>query len=60
LRAHVIDPERRFDTALGRIGFDENGDSTQQIVTLYRVDPAAADGAGDWVVVEHRDFAEEE
>jgi branched-chain amino acid transport system substrate-binding protein len=60
LRAYVVDPERRFETALGRIGFDANGDSTQQIVTLYRVDPSAAGGAGDWVVVQQRDFAEEE
>ena len=54
LRSH------EFDTVLGRVGFDANGDSTQQIVTLYRVDPSAAGGAGDWVVVQQRDFAEEE
>jgi len=38
------------------VGFDENGGSTQQVVTFYRVDPSAGNGEGDWVVVLHRDF----
>ena len=38
------------------MGFDANGDSTQQVVSLYRVDPEGADGAGDWVLVKRQDF----
>jgi len=59
LRAAVTDPERRFETVLGTLGFDENGDSTQQVVTFYRVDPSAGGGAGDWVVEQQRDFGPE-
>jgi ABC-type branched-subunit amino acid transport system substrate-binding protein len=56
VRAAVTDPDSRWETVLGTVGFDENGDSTQQVVTFYRIDPSAANGAGDWVVVLHRDF----
>ena len=56
LRAHAVDPDRRHATVLGTIGVDANGDSTQQVVSLLRVDPAAADGAGDWVLVKQQDF----
>ena len=41
---------------LGTAGFDANGDATQQFVSFLRVDPAAAGGAGDWVLVKHQDF----
>ncbi len=34
----------------GSVGFDGNGDPLGQYVTFYRVDPSAADGAGDWVI----------
>lgn len=56
VRAHAIDPAHRFETVLGTVGFDANGDSIQQFVTLYRVDPQAAEGAGDWVVVKQQDY----
>jgi len=50
LRAYAIDPSHQYATVLGTVGFDENGDSTQQFVTFYRVD------AGDWVVDKQQDF----
>jgi class 3 adenylate cyclase/ABC-type branched-subunit amino acid transport system substrate-binding protein len=56
LRAHAVDPSHRFETVLGTVGFDANGDSIQQFVDLYRVDPAAADGAGDWALIRQQDF----
>ena len=56
LRAAVVDPTRRYETVLGTVGFDENGDSTQQFVSILRVDPAALDGAGDWAVLKQQDF----
>ena len=56
VRAHAVDPAHRFETVLGTVGFDANGDSIQQFVTLYRVDSQAADGAGDWVVVKQQDY----
>ena len=56
LRAYAVDPDHRFETIIGTLGFDANGDSTQQVVSFYRVDPEAADGAGDWVLVKEQDF----
>ena len=56
LRAYAVDPNHRFETVIGTVGFDANGDSTQQFVTIYRVDPSAADGAGDWVIQEQQDY----
>jgi len=41
---------------LGTVGFDDNGDSTQQFVTFYRIDKSAKDGAGDWVIMKQQDF----
>ena len=39
-----------------RVGFDANGDSLQQFVTFYRVDPSAAGGKGDWVIDKQQDY----
>ncbi|MGQ0607091.1 MAG: hypothetical protein ACT4OQ_01315 [Chloroflexota bacterium] len=41
---------------LGTVGFDENGESMQQVVTFHRLDSAPAEGAGGWVIVRRRDF----
>ena len=35
--------------ALGEITFDANGDTSQKINTIYKVDPAGAGGKGAWV-----------
>ena len=56
LRAYAVDPTHDYETVLGTVGFDPNGDSTQQFVTFYRVDPSAADGSGDWVIDKQQDF----
>jgi class 3 adenylate cyclase/ABC-type branched-subunit amino acid transport system substrate-binding protein len=56
LRARVVDPAHRYETVLGTVGFDKNGDSTQQMVSLLRVDPQAAGGAGDWALLRQQDF----
>ena len=56
LRAFAVDPGHRYETVLGTIGFDANGDALQQFVTFYRVDPAGADGAGEWVIFKKQDF----
>jgi branched-chain amino acid transport system substrate-binding protein len=56
LRAYVADPEHRFETVLGTVGFDANGDALQQFVTFYRVEASAANGTGDWVIFKKQDF----
>jgi class 3 adenylate cyclase/ABC-type branched-subunit amino acid transport system substrate-binding protein len=55
-RAHVADQQTLFDTVVGSVGFDANGDSLRQVVSFYRVDTAAAGGKGDWVLVRQQDF----
>ncbi|HET9345912.1 MAG TPA: branched-chain amino acid ABC transporter substrate-binding protein [Candidatus Limnocylindrales bacterium] len=37
-----------YSTVLGDITFDENGDTSQKIVSIYSVDTAGANGKGDW------------
>jgi ABC-type branched-subunit amino acid transport system substrate-binding protein len=56
VRAHAVNRANRFDTVIGSIGFDANGDSLQQLVTFYKVDGSAADGAGDWVIDKQQDY----
>lgn len=56
VRAYAVDPAHRYDTVLGTVGFDGNGDSIQQFVTFYRVEASAAGGKGDWVMVSQQDF----
>jgi class 3 adenylate cyclase len=56
LRAYAVDPAHRFQTVMGTVGFDANGDSIQQFVEIWRVDPAGAAGAGDWIVIDERDY----
>jgi ABC-type branched-subunit amino acid transport system substrate-binding protein len=56
VRAYVVDRAHRFDTVLGMVAFDVNGDSIQQVVSLHRVEASAAGGSGDWVLVKQQDF----
>jgi branched-chain amino acid transport system substrate-binding protein len=56
VRAYAAEPMHTFETVLGTTSFDENGDNTQKFISFYVVDPAAADGAGDWVFKEQQDF----
>jgi branched-chain amino acid transport system substrate-binding protein len=54
VRAYAI--THRFDTVIGDVRFDANGDSIHQFVTFYRVDPTADGGKGDWVIFKQQDF----
>jgi DNA-binding SARP family transcriptional activator/ABC-type branched-subunit amino acid transport system substrate-binding protein len=56
VRAYALNPEHRYETVLGNIGFDPNGDTLEQFVTFYRFDATAASGAGTWVVFKKQDF----
>jgi hypothetical protein len=40
----VTAPGHAYETAVGTIGFDANGDAVPQRVSIYRGDPTA----GDW------------
>jgi branched-chain amino acid transport system substrate-binding protein len=54
VRAYAI--VNRFDTVIGDVRFDANGDLIHQFVTFYRVDPSAVGGKGDWVIAKQQDF----
>lgn len=56
VRSFVADPAHQYDTVVGNVSFDANGDSLQQFVTFYRFDASAAGGAGDWIVFKKQDF----
>ena len=56
VRAYATDPAHSFDTVLGTVRFDTNGDSIQQFVTIHKVDMGANGGAGDWVILKQRDY----
>lgn len=56
VRAYAVDRTHRYETVIGTVGFDANGDSLQQFVTFYRVDPSAANGKGDWVIAKQQDY----
>jgi ABC-type branched-subunit amino acid transport system substrate-binding protein len=56
VRARVTTPGPLYDTSVGLVGFDPQGDTIQQIVSFYRVEPGADGGKGDWVMTKQQDF----
>jgi ABC-type branched-subunit amino acid transport system substrate-binding protein/DNA-binding SARP family transcriptional activator len=56
IRAYAVAPAHRYETILGTVGFDANGDALQQFVTFYRVEASAGNGSGDWVTFKKQDF----
>ena len=56
VRAAGVDPATTFETVLGPITFDAVGDTSQKIISLYKVDMTAASGVGDWVFEEQIDY----
>lgn len=49
VRKALSDPAAKYQTAMGEIIFDKNGDTSQKTVSVYSVDPAGANGKGAWV-----------
>lgn len=52
VRAYVADPNNKYDTVLGNMGFDANGDTTQHTISYYQFDAASK----DWKFLKQRDF----
>ena len=49
VRKALSDTTHKYQTAMGEISFDANGDTSQKTVSVYKVDTAAAGGKGAWV-----------
>jgi len=52
IRAYIADPKNSYDTVLGKVGFDANGDTTQHTISYYQYDPATK----NWKFLKQRDF----
>ncbi len=52
VRAYVADTTHTYDTVLGKVGFDANGDTTQHTISYYKYDPTTK----DWAFLKQRDF----
>jgi branched-chain amino acid transport system substrate-binding protein len=48
VRKAGTDTTVKYTTIVGEITFNEDGDTSQKIVSIYSVDPAGANGKGDW------------
>jgi len=58
VRAAGTDTAAKYTTIVGDITFDEFGDTSQKIVSIYSVDPAGANGKGDWKFETQVDYAQ--
>jgi branched-chain amino acid transport system substrate-binding protein len=52
IRAYIADPKNTYDTVLGKVGFDANGDTTQHTISYYQYDPSTK----NWKFLKQRDF----
>jgi ABC-type branched-subunit amino acid transport system substrate-binding protein len=48
----------KFDTVVGSISFDKNGDITTPFMSFYKTDLTAGGGKGDWVYVKQQAFTD--
>ncbi len=52
VRAFVTTTAHKYDTVLGSISFDANGDTSQHIISYYKFDPTTK----DWAFFKQKDF----
>ena len=58
VRANSVAAGNSFDTVVGPIGFDKNGDITTPYMSFYKTDLTAAGGKGDWIYVKQQAFTD--
>jgi ABC-type branched-subunit amino acid transport system substrate-binding protein len=56
VRASAVDPTDRYETVLGSIGFDTNGDSLQQFAEILRADPGSETREPEWIREKAQDY----
>jgi len=57
VRAAGTDTAVKYNTIVGEISFDDGGDTSQKIVSIYSFDQAGASGKGDWKFETQVDYA---
>ena len=57
VRVAGTDTAAKYSTIVGDITFNADGDTSQKIVSIYSVDPAGANGKGDWKFETQVDYA---
>lgn len=55
VRASAVDPANKYQTVLGELSFDANGDTSQKIISMYSVD-LSLDNGGGWKFEEQIDY----
>lgn len=61
VRANSIAAGNSFDTVVGTVSFDKNGDITTPYMSFYKTDltkPGVSGGTGDWVYVKQQAFTD--
>ena len=58
VRAGATVAGNSFDTVLGPVSFDKNGDNTKPVMSFYKTDLTAAGGKGGWVFVKQQAFTD--
>jgi branched-chain amino acid transport system substrate-binding protein len=58
VRANTVAAGNKFDTQIGPISFDKNGDTTAPYMSFYKVDLTANGGKGGWTWVKQQAFTD--
>jgi len=58
VRVAGTDTAVKYSTIIGELTFNADGDTSQKIVSIYSVDPAGANGKGDWKFETQVDYAQ--
>ena len=56
VRATAVAADNKYDTVIGPVSFDKNGDITTPYMSFYKVDLTAEGGKGGWVYVKQQAF----
>ena len=58
VRAAAVVADNKYDTVIGPVSFDKNGDITTPYMSFYKVDLTAEGGKGGWVYVKQQAFTD--
>jgi len=58
VRANSVAAGNKFDTVIGPVSFDKNGDITTPYMSFYKTDLTANGGKGGWVYVKQQAFTD--